>query len=149
MPATAAGLRAAWLQVPAWSPVVVCWVIAALPPLRRPLVTPGSPGSTSMPGTVAPGQRLERHCPQEKRHRSAGVAGGRIGPWCQLRCMRAVGAEMARQRHHLVVGRGHMSGVAVPVPAQGGSELRSSLVGEEQARAADFDYLVCAGNGVA
>lgn len=57
--------------------------------------------------------------------------------------------EMAEQHHHLVVERGHMLGVAVPVSAQGGSELRSSLVGEEQARTADLDYLVCSGNGVA
>ena len=44
---------------------------------------------------------------------------------------------------------GPVSGVAVPVAAQGGSQLACPLVGEEYARAVDLDDLVSAGNGVA
>jgi hypothetical protein len=44
---------------------------------------------------------------------------------------------------------GHVSGVGVPVAAQGGSQLACPLVGEEYARAVDLDDLVGAGNGVA
>ena len=44
---------------------------------------------------------------------------------------------------------GHLSGVAVPVAAQGGSQLACPLVGEEYAPAVDLDDLVGAWNGVA
>jgi hypothetical protein len=39
--------------------------------------------------------------------------------------------------------------VGIPMTAQRGSELRGSLIGEEQAAAVDLDHLGGAGDGVA